>query len=148
MDKEKDDNSNHSTIIFLLGTLVFVFVIYTVSDWQNRDANARYHQNLVEDYDAFYSDCKDYFSKNNLIDTAKASDFYREKIIEEIAFEKEIKLYDQEKTNDERFLGVVCEELQEFSRNETRQVIHDIDYPSREQKPQKECDGRGCVYYE
>lgn len=54
-----------STII--LGVILIYFLINFVADWQNRDENIKYKQGIVDEYDAFYGDCRDYFSENKSI---------------------------------------------------------------------------------
>lgn len=111
--KEKLEHYNNP-LAFFLGIVVFVFVIHFVSDWSNKAENTKYKQDQVDNYDAFYSDCKDYFTEN--------------------------------KSMTEDKVETTCKSLEKYSKGESKQVIYDIDNPSRDEQPSKDCDVRGCTY--
>lgn len=136
-----------SPVPALLGFIIIAILITFLADWQNRDADTKYKQDLVDDYDAFYNNCKDYFSENNIIDTVKAYELHKKEIAEYVAFQKEIGYFNEKETNEERVLSAVCKSLNGFSKDESKQVIYDLDNPTKEDPPMKDCDFRGCIYY-
>lgn len=93
--------SKHSPLTYFLGVVVFVFVINFVADWQNKSANTRYKQNRVDDYNSFYSDCKDYFTDNKTVQESRIDD--------------------------------TCKSLEKFSKDESKEVIYDLEYPTKDE---------------
>lgn len=104
-----------SPLTFVLAITVACFSIAFLINWQNRDANAKFKEEQVGAYDAFYSDCIDYFDNN-----------------------ENVTIYKVEET---------CKSLEKYSKQESKQIIHDLENPPREYQSTKECGTRGCVYY-
>jgi len=76
----------------------------------------------------------------------KVNDFYNEKIVKNIAFEKQIKLHDRKETNNQRVLNMICKSLEVYSKDESKEIIYDLEHPSRDEQPSKDCNARGCTY--
>lgn len=138
--------SKYKTISFILGTILFTIIFMFFVDWSKKSENTSYKQELVYEYDYFKSDCQEYFYQNKILDRKTMESLFKKGIEENIAFEKEIDLYDKDKIYEERFVDLVCGELEVFSKKESQQVIYDIFYPSKDDLVTKDCDIRGCTY--
>lgn len=146
-------SATHEFLGIVLGFIGFASIIVAISNWQRSDEDVRYKQDQVDSYESFYDDCKDYYSKNNIINIAKAYELHKKEITEDIAFQKELGYFDEKETDEERVLSAVCKSLEKFSKNESKVVIYDLDHREdlssiRSGEPSaKDCDSRGCVYY-
>ena len=136
--------NKYKNIPYVLGAVLFVLAFMHFNR-SNYAENTRYKQGLVDGYDSFYSECESYFTENNLLIMDALRSKFKQEIQEDIALEKEAKLFDGETTYDTRLINALCKELEEFSKEESKEVIHDIFYPEKEHIT-KDCDGRVCVY--
>lgn len=138
----------YKAILFILALIgffnVYDYLLNSITEDKEQDIKRR--QGLVYDYDYFKSECKEYFYQNKILDEKNMKNLFEMEIEEDILFEKEIDIYDKDETYEERYVDLVCDNLEDFSKNESEEVIYDIYNPTKEDFVTKECDSRGCVY--
>ena len=112
--------NKYKNIPYVLGAVFFVLAFMHFNR-SNYAENTRYKQGLVDDYDSFYEKCND------------------------LMYEKGIYKKDAKSVDEIIHNAGLCETLNKYSKEESKEVIHDIFYPEKEHIT-KDCDGRGCVY--